>query len=147
MRVSAGDNKRQHRKPQLAISFLPLFEQDSMNVAFEVVDGNKRLFERERQRLRITDSDQERAGKARSLSHRERVNGLILLSRFGESLPHHWNDRPEMFAGRKLGYHSSVGLMGGNLRGDDVRYRLLSRAHHCGRGFVTGTLNTEDVGV
>ena len=81
MRVSPGDNQRQHRKPQLAISFLPLFEQDSMNVAFEVIDGNKRLFERERQRLRITDSDQKRAGKARSLSHRERVNRLLFSAR------------------------------------------------------------------
>ena len=112
-----------------------------MNVPLKMIDRDQRLFERECQRLRITDSDQQSSRESRPLGHSQRVKGFV-----GERLPHHGNDRPEMLAGRKLGYHSSVGLMGGNLRGDDVRYRLLPRAHHSRGGLVTRAFDTENEG-
>ena len=59
MRVSAGNDQSEQRKTQIAISLLPLFEQNGMNVAFEMIDGNQRFFQRERQRLGVADSDEQ----------------------------------------------------------------------------------------
>ena len=47
MSVSAGNDQRQHRKAQLAIAFLPFFEQHGVNVPLEMIDCDQWLLERE----------------------------------------------------------------------------------------------------
>src|SRR5258708_2920053 len=44
-------------------------------------------------------------------------------------------------------HHAAKGLMGRELRSDDIRDELLARAHHGRGGLVAGTFDTEDVGV
>ena len=67
MGMSAGNHQSQQGKAQVAVSLLALFEQDGMNVTFEMINRNQRLFQRERQRFGVADADQERSGKARAL--------------------------------------------------------------------------------
>ena len=63
------------------------------------------------------------------------------------ALTHDRHDSAEMLAGSQFRDDSTIGLVGGDLRGDDVGDELLARAHDGGGGFVAGTLDAEDVGV
>ena len=70
MSVAARNHQSQHGKIHLPIIFLEFFflaffEQDGMNVSFEVIDGDQGLVEGEGQRLGVSDSDQQGAGQAR----------------------------------------------------------------------------------
>ena len=65
MRVSAGDDQGQHRELQFVVPLLPLFEQHGMDVAFEMIDRDQRLVEREGQRLGIADAHQQAPRPAR----------------------------------------------------------------------------------
>ena len=58
VRVSSRNHQSQHRKLQFVVAFLPLLQQNRMDVTFEVVDGNQRLVESEGQRFGIADADQ-----------------------------------------------------------------------------------------
>ena len=89
MRVPPRNNQGQQGKVDFIVSLLPLFEQHGMNVSFQMVHGDQRLVERERQRFGVADADKQRAGKSGTLSHGERVDGLVTLTGLGESLAHH----------------------------------------------------------
>src|SRR3982751_6354250 len=51
MGMSTRNHERQHWKVRPIIAFLALLQQHSMNMPFEVIHGNERLIERERQCL------------------------------------------------------------------------------------------------
>src|SRR5438874_11478322 len=53
MRVTARYHQGEDRKAQLAISALPLFQQHGMDVPFQVIHRDQRLFQREGQSLGI----------------------------------------------------------------------------------------------
>ena len=147
VRVSSRHNQGEHRKLQLVIALLPLFQQNRMDVAFEMVDRNQRLVERERQSLGIADADQQRSGEAGTLRDRDRIDRVVSLIGLSQRLPHDGNNRPQVLARCQLGHNAAVGLMRRDLRSHHVRDDLLARAHHGRRGFVAGTFDAEDVGV
>src|SRR5215469_10500025 len=62
MRVASGDYQCQHGEAKFAIAFLALFEQDGMDVSFEMIDRDQRLLEREGQSFGVTDTDEKRSG-------------------------------------------------------------------------------------
>src|SRR5258708_31546524 len=52
-----------------------------------------------------------------------------------------------MFPRCQFRHDTAKGLMGRELRSDDIRDHLLARAHHGCGSLVAGTLDAEDVGV
>ena len=145
MRVSARHDQREHRKMQLAISALAPLEQHGMNVPFKMVDGNQRLLERKSQCLGKADADKQSASQSWPLRDRDGIDGLISLSGFGQSLPHHWNNGAQMLARSQLRNDSSIRLMSGDLRSHNIRQNLLPRAHHRRACLITGGFDAEDV--
>ncbi len=147
VRVSSRHNQGEHGKLQLVIALLPLFQQNRMDVAFEMIDGNQRLVEGEGQSLGIADAHQQRSGEAGALGDCDGVDGVVSLIGLSQRLPDDGNNRPQMLARCQLRHDAAVGLMRGDLRSHDVRDQLLARAHHRRGGFVAGTFDAEDVGV
>ena len=125
---------------------LPFFEQDGMDVSFEVIDGDQRFIERESQRLGVSDSDQQGAGQPRPLGHGQGVNGLISLSGVSQCFANHRHNRLQMLARSQLRHHAAIGLVGGDLRKHHVRDDFFSRIHdRCSR-LIAGAFNAENVG-
>ena len=147
MRVAPRDNQGKHRKLEFVVAFLPLLEQDGVDVAFKVVDGDERLIESESERLRIADSDEEGAGESGPLRNGYRVDRFVSVPGIGQGLPHHWYDGAQMFAGCKFGDDSAVRLVRGDLRRDHVGNEFLSRANDGGRSFIAGAFDAENEGV
>jgi len=112
-----------------------------------MIDGDQRFVEREGKRFSKADADEQCSGETRSLRDRDGVDRLIGMGSIGERLANDGNDGAEMLARSEFGNDTSVGLMSGDLRGDDVGKNLLARAHHGGSGFITGAFDTEDNGV
>src|SRR5580693_2165635 len=51
MSMAARNHQRQHWETQLAVAFLPLFQQDGVDVAFEMIYRDQRFVQCERQCL------------------------------------------------------------------------------------------------
>ena len=147
MCVSAADDQGEQGKLQIAIAVLALFEQHSVNVSFEMVDGDERLVSGESEGLGVAQADQQSARESRALCDGDCVDGFVGLAGIFESLANHRHDGAEMLARSELGDNSSEGLMGGDLRVNDVGDEFFARAHDGGGGFVAGRLDAEDVGV
>ena len=98
MRVSAGNDEREHGKAQFAISFLPFFEQDCVDVALKMVNRYKRLVEREGECLGIANADKERPCKAGTLGYSDGIEKLVSFTGFRECLSDDRNDGAQMLA-------------------------------------------------
>src|SRR3954471_1228575 len=98
MRVSTGNYEREHGKAQFAISFLPFFQQDGMDVALKMVNCDKRLVEREGERLGIANADEERSCKAGTLGYSDGIERLVSFTGFRECLSDDRNDGAQMLA-------------------------------------------------
>src|SRR5437879_2085326 len=118
-----------------------------MDVAFEVVDGDLRFSQSERQGLRVDDADQQGSGETGALGYGDCVDRIISVFGVSQRLAYDRHDGAEMLAGSQFRNDSAVGLVSGDLGGDHVGDELLARAYDSGSGFVAGTLNAEDVGV
>jgi len=122
-------------------------EQDRVNVAFQMIDRDQRLVERERQRFGIGDPDQQSARESRTLGYGDGIDRFVGTLRFRQSLAHHRNNRPQMLARSQLGHNSSIRLMSRDLRSHNVRNHLSARTHHRRSGFVARAFNAKNVGV
>ncbi len=80
------------------ITFLPLFQQNCMDVAFKVIDCNQRLVEGEGQRLGIADADQQCSRKPGTLRDCDCVDGAVSLIGLSQGLPYDGNDRLQVLA-------------------------------------------------
>ena len=67
MSVASGDDEGEYGKLQFVVALLTLFEEHGVNVAFEMVDGDQRLFKGKRHGLRVADADQQGPREAGSL--------------------------------------------------------------------------------
>ena len=102
------------------ITLLPLFEQNRMDVAFEMVDRNQRLIEREGQSLGIADSHQQGTGEAGTLGDGDRIDRSVRLFGLGQCLLNNGNNRPQVLARGKLRHNSPIRLMRRDLRSDNI---------------------------
>ena len=125
MRVSARNHQGQHGKLQFVIAFLSLLQQHGMDVAFNMVDGNQRLVECERQRLGITDTHKQCAREPGPLRHRDSVDRVVAVLGLSQRLPHDRHDRAQMLAGRQFRHHAAIGLVSRELRRHNIRDELL----------------------
>ncbi len=112
-----------------------------------MVHRDQRFLQREGQRFGKADANQQSARQSRPLRDRDSIDGLISLSRFGQSLAHHRNNRAQVLARGKFRNHSAIRLVSGDLRGNHVRQNPLPRAHHRRARLITGALDAEDVRV
>jgi len=147
MCVSSGDNQCENGELEIETFALALLEQHSMNVSLKMIDGDQWLIEREGEGLGKADADQQSPCQSRTLGDCDGVDGVVGLSSFRQRLAHDRNNRAEMLAGGKFWNHSTIGLMGGDLGGDDIRKDLFARAHHGRARFVARALDAEDGGV
>ena len=145
--VTTAYHQREHRKFQVAIAFLALFQQDGVDVSLEMIDCDERFGDGVGERLGVTQADQQRSGEPGTLGDRDGVDRLVRLAGVVERLAHDGNDGAQMLARSQFGYHSTVRLVSGELRIDDIGDQLLARAHDGCRGFVAGALDAENVSV
>ena len=87
-----------------------------MDVAFDVVDGDQRLFQGKRQRLGIAQAHQQRAGESGSPGRSDGVDACQGEPRLLDRLAHDRNNRSQVFARGELGNHSAVGPVSQHLR-------------------------------
>ena len=154
--VTAGDDESEGGHGQifglffclifgLIFCLLPaLFEEDGVDVSFEVVDGDEGLREREGERLGVAEADQERTGESRAAGDGNGVEVAERDARLSERGAGDGDDVAEMFAAGEFGNYAAVGRMGDDLRGDNRRERTRAALDDGGGGFVAGAFDAED---
>ena len=68
--MSARNEQRDKGGPQVAV-----FDRGSKQMAFHMMDANERAITGERERLRVHDTDEQRASQARARGDRDRLDG------------------------------------------------------------------------
>ena len=116
-------------------------------MTFEVIHGNQRLIESEREAFRIADAYQQSSRETGALRDRNSVDRVITALSIAQRLPDHRHNSAQMLARGQFGHNSAVRLMSCNLGGDNVRDQLLARTHYGCRGLITGAFDAEDIGV
>jgi hypothetical protein len=91
MGVAPGNHQRQGPRA-IIIEHLSLRQQNSVNVALEMVNGDKRLAQGEGQRFGVRDAHQERARQAWALSHRDSLKVREADAGLVQCGAHHRND-------------------------------------------------------
>ena len=74
MRVTSGNDEGEHGKLQIGIFSLALLEQHGVDVAFEMVDRDERLAEREGQRFSEADANEQRSCEPWTLRDRDSID-------------------------------------------------------------------------
>ncbi len=119
-------------------------QQHGVDVAFEVVDGDERLAEREGQGLGVGDADEQSAGEAGAFGDGDGVEVVHGDAGFGDGFAHDGDDVAQVLARGEFGHHAAVDGVHLHLRGDDVREHLGAGAHDGGCGLVAGAFDAED---
>ena len=120
------------------------FQEDGVNVSFEMIDGDERLPKCEGENFAVREADEESAGEAGTLRDGDSVEigegdvGLV------ECFANDGNDFAEMFAGGKLGNDAAEFAVNVNLRGDDAREDAASTGDDGGGRFVAGGFDAQD---
>ncbi len=116
-------------------------------MAFQMVDADQRFLQGVGESLGIAQAHQQRARQTRALGDGEGVDGLVGAACIFEGFANDRNDGAQMLARSQLRHHAAVGLVGGDLRVDDVRDQLFAGAHDGRRRLVARALDAEDVNV
>ncbi len=88
---------------------------------FEVIHGNQRFPERQRQHFAISQADEQRAYEPRTLRDADGVDISERDARLQHCFAHHRHDLPKMLARRQLRHHAAVFAVNVHLRCDDAR--------------------------
>lgn len=143
VRVSAAhhqcDGRKLHRMPLGS-----RFQNNSVNMAFDMVDTDQRQLRRKAQRLRIGDADQQRTDQSGTLRDGDGRKVSEVGAGAAECLADDRHNRAQMFARRQFRYNAAVLAVRVELRSDDGRKDTLAIFHHGGRGFVAGAFNGEN---
>jgi hypothetical protein len=98
MGVPSRNDKRDYREMERVVPFLTLFQQHRMNMTLKMIHRNQGLVQREGEGFSVTDADQERSGEARTLSDRQRVDGLVRVTSVSERFADDRNNCAEMLS-------------------------------------------------
>ena len=120
-----------------------MLQQHGVDVAFEVVDGDERLAQREGEGLGVADTDEQRAGEAWAFGDGDRIQLRHAYAGFAEGGVDDRDDGAEVLAGGELRNDAAVGRVDGDLRGDDVRELAGAALDDGGGGLVAGALDTQ----
>lgn len=121
-----------------------LVEQYRVDVSFKVVDGDERQALREGECFGIGDPDEKSSCQARAGSNGNGVEIGESDAGLGQRCANYRDDGAKMFAAGKLGNHTAVARVGGNLRSDDRGESVRAALDDRGGRFVAGCLNAED---
>jgi hypothetical protein len=123
---------------------LPFVEQNGVDVALEMVDGDEGKLLREGKRFSVGNAHKESSGEARPIGDSDRVKIAEGDIRLGECGADNRDDGAEMLAGGQLGNHPAVACVSGNLGGDDgTEGAGAALDYRCG-GLVTRGFDGED---
>ena len=117
--MPAGHHEHDRRQRDRTV-----FEPDRFDVAGQVIDGDQRLVERPRRRLRERHAHEQRADQAGALRHRERIDVAPRRAAVGQRALDDAADVAHVLARRQLRHHAAPFAMDVDLRGDDVRSNL-----------------------
>ena len=120
------------------------FQEDGVDVAFEVVDSDEGLVEGEGEGFGVEDADEERAGEAGAFGDGDSVEIGEGDAGLGDGLADDGDDVAQVLARGELGDDSAVGGVKGDLGGDDVREDLGAGADDGGGGLVATAFDAED---
>jgi poly(A) polymerase len=143
MGVAAADDQREDRQCEGVLLALAHLQQNRVDVAFEVIDGDERLAEGEGQGFGVGDADEQSAGEAGAFSDGNGVQVGELDAGAGDGFADDGDNVAQVLARGEFGDDAAVDRMHRHLRGDDVGERLRARAHDGGRGFVARAFDAE----
>ncbi len=115
-----------------------------MDMPLQVIHPDQRLIQPKRQRLRVRNPHQQRPRQPRPLRHSNRIQILKPNARTAHRLTHHRHDVAQMLARGQLRNHAAVVRMQVHLRGNNVRQRLRTTAHHCRRRLIARALDAQN---
>src|SRR5258708_37773595 len=121
MSVSAGDDQREHGKFQVSASALFPLEENGMDVAFQMIDGDERFFQSESKRFGKTDSYQQGSGEAWALRDGDGVDRFVGGVGFGDRLSYDRHNCLQVLTRSEFGNYSAVRLVRRDLGRDNVR--------------------------
>ena len=105
-------------------------------MAFQVVDPEHRLVQRQRQAAGHRGADQQRTGQARSLRVGDRIDGIRLQTGFGKHLLQQRNGAPDVIARGQFRHHAAIRLVHGDLGMQRMRPQTELRVVQRNAGFV-----------
>ncbi len=120
------------------------FEEDGVDVAFEMIYRDQRLVERLGQRFGVSDADEERADEAGALGHSDGVDVLEPKIRFCKSFADDRHDLAKVFARREFGNNAAVLTVNIDLGGDDGGEDFAAVGDDGCSGFIARRLDAED---
>jgi len=122
------------------------FEQDGLNVAFDVVDGDEGDVGGEGDGFGVGEADEESARESGARCGGDGAEiGPGSAGTF-EGFADHRDDCAEMFAGGEFGDDAAVSGVEFELAGDDVREDARTVFEDGGGGFVAGAFDCEEAG-
>ena len=141
--VAAGNDEADGRQLGPFPCFVR-FEEDGMNVAFEMIYRDQRLVERLGQRFGVSDADEERADEAGALGHSDGVDFLERELRLCKSFADDRHDLAKVFTRGEFRDDAAVLAVNVDLGGDDGRKDFAAVGDDGGGGFVAGGFDAEN---
>jgi len=123
---------------------LAFVEQDCVDVAFEMVDGDEGQGGGKGQGFGVGDADEERAGESGAGGDGDGIQIGEGHTGLGERCAHHGNDGAEMFAAGQLGDDAAIARMGGDLGGYNGAEGMAAAFDNGGGGLVAGGFDGKD---
>ena len=126
------------------LCLLALIEEDGVDVAFKMIDGDEWFAESEGERFGEGDADKKCSGKTGAAGDGDSIEVGERDSGFRDGGADNGEDGAKMLSTGELGHNAAEARVRGDLRGDDRRKRLrAARDDSCG-GFVAGAFNAEN---
>jgi len=136
-RVTTGNDEADGGKLRPLPCFVS-FEENRVDVPFEVIYRNERLVQSLGERFRVGDADEQCADEAGALRDADRVDVLEREVGFAESFADYRDDLPEMFARSEFWHDAAVLAVNIDLRSDDAGQDFAAVGHDGGSRFVAG---------
>ncbi len=142
--IEVGVAARNHQRKRPGEGMLLLLrQQDGVDMAFQVVDGDERLSQGKGQRLGVRHTHQERTGEPRALRDCDGVEVGELNTGLFHCGADDGHDVAQMLTRGKLGNDSTIGGVDGDLGGHNACQYAAPALHDGGRRFVAGAFNRE----
>jgi hypothetical protein len=141
--VAAGDDEAHGGEVDFEMVAMS-FEEDGVDVAFEVVDGDERFVECGGESFGVGDADEKCADEAGALGDGDSVKVVVGEVSLGERFADYRDNLAEVFARSQFGDDAAVFLVNIDLRGDHVGEDVEAVGDDGGGGFVAGGFDGED---
>jgi len=128
----------------LGLCGLAFIQEDGVDVAFQMVDGDEGQVVGEGESFGVGDADQKRSRETGTAGDRDGVEICEGDVGLGESGADNGNDGAEMLAACQFGDNASIAGVGGDLGSDDGAEGARAALDNGGGGLVAGGFDGED---